>query len=170
MTAIGGVPRRVLVVWCPAWPGQDAGGAGRAGEAESDTRAFEQVVAVVEGFCPRVEVLYPGVCAVGARGPARYFGGEEALAGKIIEAVARRGFACQGGVADGLFAARLAARAARRARAAVVGPGGTPPFLAPHPVSSLEDPELADLLPPLGITTLGEFAALPAAEAANPVG
>ncbi len=173
MTAAGGVPRRVLVVWCPAWPGLDAARAGdadRAGGAESGARAFEQVVTVVEGFCPRVEVLYPGVCAVGARGPARYFGGEEALAGKIIEAVARRGFACQVGVADGLFAARLAARAARRARAAVVAPGETPTFLAPHPVSSLENPELADLLPRLGIRTLGEFAALPAAEAANRFG
>ena len=75
-------------------------------------RAFEQVVAVVEEFCPRVEVLRPGACAIGARGPARYFGGEEALAGKIIEAVTGGGFACQAGVADGLFAAQLAARAA----------------------------------------------------------
>jgi protein ImuB len=128
------------------------------------------VVAVVEEFCPRVEVLYPGACAVGARGPARYFGGEDALARKIIDAAAGRGFACQVGVADGLFAARLAARAAREARPAVVAPGETPAFLAPHPVSVLDHPELADLLPRLGIRTLGEFAALPAAEAANRFG
>ncbi len=172
-------------------------------------RAFEQVVAVVEGFCPRVEVLRPGVCAVGARGPARYFGGEEALARKIIDAVARCGFACQVGVADGLFAAQLAAQAAGMAQAAghagagqaagmdqaagvappdragppvqagpaaaldavvVVAPGGTPAFLAPHPVSALGDPDLADLLPRLGLRTLGEFAALSAAEAANRFG
>ena len=74
-------------------------------------RAFEQVVAAVEELCPRVEVLRPGACAIGARGPARYFGGEEALARKIIDAVARCGFACQVGVADGMFAAQLAARA-----------------------------------------------------------
>jgi protein ImuB len=164
MTAIGGVPRRVLVVWCPAWPGRDAG------STESDARAFEQVAAVVEGFCPRVEVLYPGACAVGVRGPARYFGGEEALARKIIETVAHRGFACQVGVADGLFAAQLAAQAARRAQPAIVAPGETPAFLAPHPVSSLGNPELADLLPRLGIRTLGEFAALSAADAANRFG
>ena len=30
--------------------------------------------------------LRPGACAIGARGPARYFGGEGALAAKIIEA------------------------------------------------------------------------------------
>ncbi len=160
VTAASG-PRRVLVAWCPAWSDRDA---------EPDARAFEPVVAVVEGFCPRVEVLRPGTCAVGARGPARYFGGEEALARKIIEAVAGHGFACQVGVADGLFAAQLAARAARQARPVVVAPGGTPAFLAPRPVSSLGNQELGDLLPRLGLRTLGEFAALPAAEAANRFG
>jgi protein ImuB len=157
MTAAGGGSRRVLVVWCPGWP-------------EPDARAFEQVVAVVEGFCPRVEVLRPGVCAVAARGPARYFGGEDVLARKIIETAAHRGFACQVGVADGLFAAQLAAQSARRARPAIVAPGETPAFLAPHPVSSLGNPELADLLPRLGIRTLGEFAALSATEAASRFG
>jgi protein ImuB len=156
----GGGPRRVLVVWCPDW----------AGDAAPDARAFEPVVAVVEGFCPRVEVLHPGACAIGARGPARYFGGEEILARKIVEESASRGFTCQVGVADGLFAALLAARAARQARPAVVPPGGTPAFLAPFPVTSLGNPELADLLPRLGIRTLGGFAALSAAEAANRFG
>jgi protein ImuB len=148
-------PQRVLVVWCPAL-GQDAG---------LDAGAFEQVVAAVEEFCPRVEVLQPGACAVGTRGPARYFGGEEALAGKIIGAVARRGIACGAGIADGLFAARIAAQEAG-AHVAVVGPGETPAFLAPRPVSALGDPELAGLLSRLGVSTLGEFAALPAAAAA----
>src|SRR5262249_46871652 len=66
--------------------------------------------------------------------------------------------------------ARLGARAAREARPAVVAPGETPAFLAPHPVSVLGHPELADLLPGLGMGTRGEFAALPAAEAANRFG
>jgi protein ImuB len=48
--------------------------------------------------------------------------------------------------------------------------GETPAFLAPHPVGGLGYPELADLLPRLGIRTLGEFGALPAAEAANRFG
>ena len=159
MTSVGDAPCRVLVVWCPDWPYQDAG----------DAQAFEQVVTVVEGLCPRVEVLYPGACAVGARGPARYFGGEEALAVKIIDAVACHGFACRVGVADGMFAAQLAARATPGA-AMIVAPGEAPAFLAPHPVSSLGNPELADLLPRLGIRTLGDFAALSAAEAANRFG
>jgi protein ImuB len=52
----------------------------------------------------------------------------------------------------------------------IVPPGQTPAFLAPHPVGSLGDPELADLLSRLGVRTLGEFAALPAAEVGNRFG
>ena len=81
-------------------------------------RLLEQVIAVVTAFCPKVEAVEPGVCAFGARGPARYFGGETALAARIIVAVADLGVESQVGVADGLFAALLAARAASPASAA----------------------------------------------------
>jgi protein ImuB len=161
-------PVRVLVLCCPEWPvppGPDAG------------RAFERVVSLVAELCPRVEVLRPGACAIGARGPARYFGGEEALAGKIIETVAGGGFACQAGIADGLFAARLAARAAAPGTARIVPPGQARQFLAPYPVSvlgsaelGLDGGEMAELLPRLGIATLGEFARLPAGQAVNRFG
>jgi protein ImuB len=154
-------PVRVLVLWCPSWPaaGQDV-----------EARAFEPVVAVVEEFCPRVEVLRPGACAIGVRGPARYFGGEMPLARKIVAAVAGHGIACQAGLADGLFAAQLAARAGAPGAVITVAPGQGREFLAAHPVSVLGSEELADLLPRLGIRTLGEFAALPASEAVNRFG
>jgi protein ImuB len=154
-------PGRVLVLWCPDWPqvSQDA-----------EARAFEQVVAVVEEFCPRVEVLRPGACAIGVRGPARYFGGETALARKIVAAVAERGIACQAGLAEGLFAAQLAARAGAPGAVIAVAPGQTREFLAAHPVSVLGSEELADLLSRLGIRSLGEFAALPAREVVNRFG
>src|SRR5436305_7134888 len=70
-------------------------------------RAFEPVVAAVEEFAPGVEIVRPGVCAVGTRGPSRYFGGDQALAAKVAAAV---GTGCRVGIADGLFAAQLAAR------------------------------------------------------------
>jgi protein ImuB len=168
MKAAGGAPRRVLVLWCPDWP------AAAPDQAGPEARAFEQVVSAVQEFCPRVEVLWPGSCAIGARGPARYFGGEEELARKITEAITRLGFGCRAGIADGLFAAQLAARAGPpgtiAAPGTIVAPGGTAAFLAPHPVADLGSPELGDLLPRLGIATLGEFAALPAAQAANRFG
>ncbi|SCG47182.1 DNA polymerase Y family protein [Micromonospora coxensis] len=125
-----------------------------------DARAFEPVVAAVEEVAAGVEVVRPGACALAARGPARYFGGEEAAAERIVEQVAQ---ACavesQVGVADGVFAAGLAARAGQ-----VVPPGGTPAFLAELPVEALGRPALADLLRRLGVRTLGDFAALPAGD------
>ncbi|MDP8976438.1 MAG: DNA polymerase Y family protein [Actinomycetota bacterium] len=123
-----------------------------------DARAFEPVVVALEAFAPRVEIVRPGVCAVATRGPSRYFGGDEALAARVELAVTERvpGAGCRVGVADGPFAAGLAARGG-----VVVAPGESPTFLAPFPVGVLERPELADLLVRLGIRTLGTFAALP---------
>jgi protein ImuB len=122
-------------------------------------RLFEQVVTVVEEFSPRVEVVRSGVCAIPARGPARYFGGEQALASRVHEAVTRQGFACAVGVADGMFAARLAARAGESG--VVVPAGEAAEFLAGHPVTVLDRPELVPVLHRLGLRTLGEFGALP---------
>jgi len=125
-----------------------------------DARAFEPVVAAVEEVAVGVEVIRPGSCALAARGPARYFGGEEAAAERIVEQIAE---ACavesQVGIADGVFAAGLAARDGR-----VVAPGRTAAFLAGMPIAALERPELVDLLKRLGIKTLGDFARLPAGD------
>ncbi|MDG4805333.1 DNA polymerase Y family protein [Micromonospora sp. WMMD1120] len=125
-----------------------------------DARAFEPVVAAVEELVAGVEVVRPGACAVAARGPSRYLGGEEAAAERIIEHVAQSCLVeSQVGIADGVFAAGLAARAGR-----VVVPGGTPEFLAGLPVEALGRSALADLLRRLGVRTLGDFAALPAGD------
>ena len=133
-----------------------------ARDIAAEARAFEAVVAAVAEFCPRVEVVRPGLCAFGVRGPARYFGGEETLAGKITKVLAGRGVTGRAGVADGMFAAQLAARTG--AGGVVVPPGGTRRFLAPHPVGLLGDRGLTGLLPRLGVHTLGDFAALPAGD------
>jgi len=123
-----------------------------------DMREFEPVVAAVEQLVAGVAVLRPGVCAFAARGPSRYHGkSEEKAAEQIIEHVAVEcGVEAQIGIADGAFAALLAARAGR-----VIAPGRTAEFLKDLPVSTLERPALADLLWRLGIRTLGQFAALP---------
>jgi protein ImuB len=151
---------------------------------------FEQVIAAVTGFCPKVEAVEPGVCAFGARGPARYFGGEMALAGRVIAVVAELGVESRVGAADGLFAALLAARGidapdvglpragpphagpphARRSPVLVIPPGRTAEFLARQPVSVLEDQDLAGLLTRLGLRTLGDLAALPAGDVAGRFG
>ncbi|SDY96335.1 protein ImuB [Asanoa ishikariensis] len=121
-----------------------------------DARAFEPVVAAVEEMVAGVEVVRPGVCGFAARGPARYFGGEEPAAERIVEHVAQAcGVESQIGVADGGFAAGLAAR-----EGLIVGSGETVAFLAGRPVEALARPTLTELLRRLGITTLGAFAGL----------
>jgi protein ImuB len=149
-----GEPQRIMALRCP-----ELCSPGRADPL------FEQVIAAVTEFCPVVEAVEPGVCAFGARGPARYFGGERALTARVIAAMADLGVQCRVGVADGMFAALLAARAGR-----VIPPGGTQGFLARQPVSVLDDPDLAALLKRLGLGTLGDFAALPAADVAGRFG
>jgi protein ImuB len=141
-----------------------------------DARAFEPVLVAVERLTPWVEVLQPGECAFPARGAARYHGGEPALAVTVTAAVhaavgtrggppVGRGGCCQVGIADGTFAAGLAAR-----HQAIVPPGGSRTFLAPLPVATLDRPDLADLLVRLGLRTLGDLAALPAADLATRFG
>ncbi len=149
-----------------------------------DARAFEPVAAAVEAFVPRVELTRPGLCSLATRGPSRYFGGDEPLAARLVAAVQEvlgAGAAHVGaGVADGTFAASLAARAtAGGAPVLVLAPGETPAFLAGLPVSALaDDPappagtegsaggmvDLASLLVRLGLRTLGAVAALPEAD------
>ena len=124
-----------------------------------DGGEFCRVVTAVADLVPRVEVVQPGLLAFPASGAARYHGSEHVLAERVVDAAAAAsGGECWVGVADGLFAAALAAR-----RGVLVPPGRTPAFLADHPVGVLGRPDLADLLKRLGLRTLGEFAGLPAA-------
>jgi protein ImuB len=143
-------------------------------DPDAEGRMFETVAAAVSTITPWVEVVRPGVCAIPVRGAARYHGGadretaEESLRVQIQDTVVERGFDCGVGIADGLFAAELAARTADGG--AIVPVGGAAEFLAPYPVTVLDRPELADLLPRLGIRTLGAFAALPARHVAGRFG
>ncbi|WP_133907870.1 DNA polymerase Y family protein [Actinophytocola oryzae] len=129
-----------------------------------DARLFEPVAAAVEELAVGVEIVRPGVVAVPARGPASYFGAEERAAERLIDQVAdRTGAECQVGVADGLFAAILAAR-----RGVLVPPDGSREFLAPLSVRELHRPaeghhraDLVDLLRRLGLRTLEAFAQVP---------
>jgi protein ImuB len=129
-----------------------------------DARAFESIVATLDALTPRVEITLPGQVAFPTRGPSRFFGGDEALAVRthaiIGESLAGRSRDVRVGIADGPFAAALAAQRARPT--AVIPPGGTPAFLAPLPMATLDRPELVDVLGRLGLRTLGALAGLPA--------
>jgi protein ImuB len=144
-------------------------------DPDRDARMFEPVAAAVEEVAPGIEVLRPGLIACGARGPARYFGSEDAAAERIVDAVEALDVECRIGIAGGLSTAVLAAR-----QSAIV-PAGSPDaeFCAPLPIAELaRDPaiappqwdELIDLLQRLGITTAGAFAALPIQKVATRFG
>jgi protein ImuB len=142
----------------------------------AEERSFEPVVQAVEDVVAGVEVLRPGLIALAARGPARYHGGEARLAALVREAVADAGTAVDGeplgcgvGVADGVFAATLAAR--RPVDEPLLVPAsGSAAFLAPYPLRVLDRPELAELLDRLGVRSLGALAGLPPAAVANRFG
>jgi protein ImuB len=141
----------------------------------AEARLFEPVVVALESIAPGVEITRPGLAAIGAHGPTRYFGGEAGVLAELSRAVthsvaniaelAGNELDLLIGVADGAFAAEQAAR-----RGVIVEPGDSPAFLAPLPISTLDpggDPQLIaliDLLRRLGLLTLEQFAALPPRE------
>lgn len=159
-------------------------------DPDRDARLFDTVVAAVGELTPRVEVVEPGWLCVEARGPSRYFGGDEALGERLVATIgkalgrARSSTRLGIGVADGRFASAVAARlAARRSadddRAArpvlVVAPGGSAAYLAPQPVAWLQetgevDAELVSLFARLGLSTLGAVAALGRSDLADRFG
>jgi len=124
-----------------------------------DARRWEPVVAGLDDVCPRIEVAAPGRLAFPTRGPARYFGGDAALA-EIVAGRAGAGV----GIADGPYAALLAAGDAGAGAPLVVAPTASPAFLAPRPVADLLvaglPGDLVDVLGRLGLRTLGAVAAV----------
>jgi len=142
-----------------------------AADPDRDARAFEPVIAAVERFAPRFEVVEPGWIALAARGPSRYFGGEQSFTAQLGTAIVAASPAArvQIGVADGRFAAAIAAQQARPGQPVLVPRGATPAFLAPLPAGWLHrlgeaDPDLVGLFARLGLTTLGALAELPVAD------
>lgn len=150
---VRGMRRREAEARCP-----DAAFVGA--DVAFEARAFEVVARALEAVTPRVVLDRPGLCAFSTRGPSRYFGGDDALAVRVLTLVrdALAGGEARVGVADGVFTARVAAR--RADPVLVVPPGGSAAFLAPWPVSVLDD-DVAELLVRLGLRTLGDVAALP---------
>lgn len=131
-------------------------------DAVRDHRAFAPLIAAVEEAAPGVQLIAPGLVALAAKGPARFYGGEAAAATVLAGAIAGQGIAdVRVGVADGAFTAEQAAR--RGASAAdpvrIVPAGRAAEFLAPLPVAVLDD-EPVSLFGRLGVQTLGDVARL----------
>jgi protein ImuB len=142
-----------------------------------DVRTFEPVIAAVEKIMPGVQLIRPGLCALHAQGPARYYGSEERAAAILLKALAAIGLtAARVGVADSPFAAEHAARATEFGddpgtdSVWIIPPGESASFLSSFPLEVLEEPTLAVVLRRLGIRTLGDFAVLTRADVRNRFG
>lgn len=137
-----------------------------------DAREFEAVVRAVADMAPRLDVIEPGWITLAARGPSRYFGGDDAVADRLVSLVnealggqtgtesggensgevrgetgvgASAGIRVGVGVADGRFAASVAARlSARRSVPVVIESGGSPEFCAPLAIGWLQTLDEAD--------------------------
>ena len=174
-------------------------------DPDLDARRFAPVVTALEDLTPRVEVLGAGCCVVATRGPSRYYGGDEALAELVQQTIAgvlddapvgtrsdaTADVSVRVGIADGLFAAGLAAQLASTwapsAQALVVPAGTSAAFLSelsqralagafsplgadPSPAgprgvgASNTAADFTDVLRRLGLRTLGDVAALPVAD------
>ena len=56
-------------------------------EPDRDARAFEPIVRSIADMAPRLEVVEPGWVCLAARGPSRYFGGDQAMAERLVDIV-----------------------------------------------------------------------------------
>lgn len=162
-------------------------------DEEWQLRCFGSILDLLEEYVPEVEGMSPGRCAIPARGPARYYGGEQTAAEHLAaELVVRSSLARASGVrigvADDLFTAGVAAEygglpegssrhdeeerktAVPPSPVTVVPSGGSRSFLAPLPVEILPNSEIVSLLERLGVRTLGGFAALDSAGVSSRLG
>ena len=152
---------RSVVVIHPGW---DAVHGGHG--AEHSYRTYERVVRAVTAVSPLVEVEDAGRLVFAARGPARYFGGEQAALDTVREAVAAADGAVFGiGAAGSRFAAAAAALAAVGSAPVSIDDPHTAGFIARLPVRLLHDlagvpHDVTDLFGRLGLHTCGAVAAL----------
>lgn len=129
--------------------------------------AFEPVALAVEDLVPRMEMAAPGLVYLPIAGAIRYFGSEEAVVARVMAAVGVVASGGRFGLADGPFAARMAAARAGDAPYIVAD---TAAFLAGIDIAALGAEELAATFRWLGVGTLGELARLPRAAVASRFG
>ena len=142
------------------------GGGNGAGTVQRLAQSLSEIVALSEMADDR-HVLFA------MKGPARFFGGEEAVVQAVVQLCRRDGIEVGVGVADSRLAAMWAASMAHPSH--VVPADATAAFLAPLPVADLArfthvDTDTLSLLSRLGLGTLGAVAGVPRASLSDRFG
>lgn len=120
--------------------------------------AFEPVAAAIEAVVPAVEMAAPGLVYLPVAGAVRFYRTEAAVMAVVVAAVAAVAPGGRFGLADGPFAARMAAERADDGPRLVADTAG---FLAGIDVAALGVEALVATFRWLGIGTLGDLASLP---------
>ncbi|MCP1387789.1 DNA polymerase Y family protein [Corynebacterium sp. TA-R-1] len=132
---------------------------------DRDGRMFASLAGSLDDVAASVEVLRPGLVVADLKAAGAFHGGEDVALEMLVDAAARRGIDTLAGAADEIATAVIAARSGQ-----VVPPGESAAYLARQPLAVLTaetalaaDADTVKTLGQLGITTLGELAAIPPA-------
>lgn len=134
-------------------------------DEDVDNRHFSAGVGALEDLVARFTLLSPGTLAIPLDALRHGYPDEAAAVEALVSAlVPATGWEFFPGIADTVFAARIAASQASR-----IEPGETVEFLAAQPITALESAdgdwaELIDVFTHLGLRTLGALAALDAVD------
>lgn len=148
---------RALVIAFPRW-------------ASQSVPAFHRVMDALITVIPKCAMMRPGLACVPARGPARFYGSEQAAA-EAVRVTLEAFQPIRVGAADTLGTALIAVRRTTSQQPIqVIPPGNTAAQISPLAIEFLGNEVLAAELRQLGITTIGDFATLDPELVANRFG
>ena len=136
------------------------------------TRAFDEILAILDAFSPTVESEGPGMAFVDVSGVAQLFGTEERLASLVrVEIASRTGLCHSIGLGSSKFVAEMAARLCPSGEISLVAIGNEVDFLAPLSTELLPVSNGAKRrLKLLGLRTLDQISSVPADALASQFG
>lgn len=141
----------------------------RPADAEGDAEALRRLaVALAQRWCPLVMRDGADGLFLDITGTAHLYGGEAAMARRLLRGLQRLGYTARIAIADSAGAAHALAR---HAPGGACPPGAQARALAPLPLAGLRIEERAiELLKRLGVETIGQLAAMPRAPLAKRFG
>jgi nucleotidyltransferase/DNA polymerase involved in DNA repair len=142
-------------------------------DMERYVRESSRIMAILERFSDRVEPVSIDEAFLDATGSERALGSGETIGRNLKQAIRDETLlSASVGVASSKLVAKVASDVRKPDGLTVVAPGTEAAFLAPLPVRRLwgVGPKMEETLAKLGVTTIGELAALDAPRLARKIG